>query len=918
MNDGKRAAWSFRAPVLALAVAAANAVLVVQAQAQDAEISAPDLEMEEPVMEEVVVIGRLIDSAQALVEERLDDEVVSDVLGAEQISRLGDSTVAAALRRVAGLTLVNDKFVYVRGLGERYSSASLNGAAIPSPDLTRNVIPLDIFPTSIVQSLQVQKGYSADRPASFGGGAVDIRTKSIPDGFTYSFEVGSGYNFENDGDVFTYNGGGDDEFGRDDGTRSLSPTLRDNLQRFEGDLDPQTILRGLRGEQNPAATAALADQINRNLALALNRDISIREKSDTPDYSFRGSIGSSWLLGSDWEAGFLVGGAYQQNWRENTRVNRNLAFPEERTDTELESTRNVQLNGVLNLGLRFAEEHDIAASSMYLRNTDDETAIRDFFNENRERSDGLGFREYRLDFEERDMVVNQIRGSHKIGEVTEEALPNWLSPLVSWIPDEFEFDWFVSDARATTNIPNQVFIDAQTVTDPITAEVISSQVTLDATAADFRFTKLHDDVENWGWNGRLPLFLDSGFLELSGGYNYMRKWRSYEQTQFGLGFTRVPTASILAGPLGDVFSDINILDTANDLGFDRQGTNNQSYLAAQTIDAAYGKIDYTLNDTWRFSAGLRWEDYTQVAIDWNPYGFSIDSPQIPTDIDALENATFKRDDIFPSIALTYMTSWWAETFQFRVGWSETVVRPDLREITDASYIDPITDDLVDGNPGVLPADVSNYDIRAEWFFTGGDNLTISAFYKDIDNPIEFFESAASDTNTAREIVNAESAEVYGIEIEGLKELAFLGGAFSNFFVQANITLQESELVAGPEADAPTNEVRDLAGASEWVVNTLLGYDSGNGRHTGTLAYNVSGERLYVAGRNEAPDGFEQPFHSLDLTWSWYPTETLTLKAKFQNILDDSIEIERRSGDDKVTVFREKPGSTFSLSLQWQY
>ncbi|MCE2424847.1 MAG: TonB-dependent receptor, partial [Pseudomonadales bacterium] len=147
------------------------------------------------------------------------------------------------------------------------------------------------------------------------------------------------------------------------------------------------------------------------------------------------------------------------------------------------------------------------------------------------------------------------------------------------------------------------------------------------------------------------------------------------------------------------------------------------------------------------------------------------------------------------------------------GWSETVVRPDLREITDASYIDPITDDLVDGNPGVIPADVSNYDIRTELFFNNGDNLTLSAFHKDIVNPIEFFESAASDTTVAREIVNATSAKVSGVEIEALKTLNFLSGIagdwINRFFVQANLTLQDSELVAGEKADAPTNDVRPL-------------------------------------------------------------------------------------------------------------
>jgi outer membrane receptor protein involved in Fe transport len=192
---------------------------------------------------------------------------------------------------------------------------------------------------------------------------------------------------------------------------------------------------------------------------------------------------------------------------------------------------------------------------------------------------------------------------------------------------------------------------------------------------------------------------------------------------------------------------------------------------------------------------------------------------------------------------------------------------------------------------------------------------MTLFYKDINKPIEFFESAASDTTIAREIVNATSAEVSGIEIEMLKELGFLGGFFDTMFVQGNLTVQDSELVCDLEtcsADAPTNRTRSLAGASDYVANVMLGYDSPEARHTASLIYNVFGERLYVAGRNGAPDGFEQPFHSLDLTYFWYPTDTITLQIKAKNLLDESISIER-SG---VRVFEVDPGTSFSMSFVW--
>ncbi|SHE54930.1 TonB-dependent receptor [Microbulbifer donghaiensis] len=901
-----------RAP-LVLAVAAAS-TLGTGAFAQDAELiensAGPAPQVSAPAIEEVMVQGRLRDSAEMLINERLDEEVVTDVLGSEMIGRVGDSTVAAALRRVSGLTLVSEKFVYVRGLGERYSNTTLNGATVPSPDLTRNVIPLDIFPTSVVESLAVQKTYSADQAATFGGGNVDIRTKGIPEQLTYSLEIGSGFNSETKGDVLSYNGGSDDDFGTDDGTRAMSREIDRALERFNGSLGVQNIRATLIKEGNVYGSAheatAAAAALNRELALNLNRDIAIEEDSSQPDYDVKGSVGNQFYFGDNWQVGFLAGASYKNQLREENKLKRSYGFPDERIDTENKSIYSVDLTGNLNVGVNFADEHDVSATSLYLRNTDDSTAVRDYFNENGEVSSGHGFREYSLKYEERDMVVNQVKGSHSIGPESKRLLP-----LVGWVPEDIRVDWFYTDARAATDIPNEVNISAITDADPVTGEVLDSQVSGAAgPSASYRFTKLEDEVINYGWSATLPLEFSSSSLELSGGVARTEKGRSYKETNLVL--EQDADSSILQGALDDVFSDEHISDAENDFVLGVAG-NNRSYLAATLTDAVFGKVDWTLNETWRVSAGARWEDYNQVAIKWNPYGNTVDNPQVNVnDPDAIRS--FSEDKIYPSLSLTYMGNLWAETFQLRLGASKTAVRPDLREITDAIYIDPITGERISGNPNTRPSEITNLDVRAEWFFDSGDNLTVSLFNKDIQDPIEFFERASSDTNISREIVNAESGVIRGIEFEGLKSLGFMGETMDAFFVQGNVTLQDSELIAGDEADAPTNPEREMTEASEYVVNMLVGFDSPDGDHSATLGYNVFGERLYIAGRNGAPDGFEQPFHSLDLTYSWYPTQEITLKAKVQNLLDETIEIERAG----VIVFEEKPGQTFALSAQYKF
>jgi TonB-dependent receptor len=871
-------------------------------------------------IEELVVLGRFIDSSQQLVNERMSDAFAADLLGADTIARLGDSTVGAALRRVPGITLVQDKFVYIRGLGERYTQTTLNGAQIPSPDLTRNVIPLDVFPTSIVQTLRVQKSWSPDQSANFGGGSVDIRTKGIPDGFATQLEIGSGLNSENPSNINSYAGGGDDWLGTDDGTRALSSTILNAVNGYQGDPSVNNILYFMQ-RQDPSATLFDAQSANRDLALALNRNVDLQEESVSPDIKVRGSIGNKFDVGTDTQLGFNIGGSYQTDTRWRRTRTAVFATPEEQNGVREEATESVNIAGTLNLGASFLGEHDISTTTLYLRNTDDETEVFDFFNENRVKSSGLGFRDYRLEFEERNVTTNQAKGSHVLGSETREALP-FLGKLLKWAPEETHVDWFWSDSTASTDIPNRVLITSETLTDPTTGSVLDEAVRLTSSAADYRFTELDDELQNYGWSATLPWTTDNSYTEFSGGYDHGQKSRTYYQAQFSLGYLNVSDPSVLAGSLSEVFSDANILAAntgaggnqtyANNIVFDRQGSNSNSYLAATMTDAAWGKVDWTWNETWRVAAGARWEDYRQVAVSWNPFGFSEDDPQVTTDVETLELGSFNEDKVYPAASITYMGDLWAETFQLRLAYSQTAVRPDLREITASSYIDPITGDLIRGNPGIEPADFDNFDLRAEWYFESGDNLTVTLFHKDITDPIEFFEIPAADTTIAREVVNAESATLTGIEIEGLKDLGFLGGFFDTMFLQANVTLQDSELVAGANANSPTNPTRTLTGASDYVANIMLGYDSPNDRHTASVIYNVFGERLFVAGRNGAPDGYEQPFQSLDFTYFWYPTPQMTVKLIAQNILGSTIDIEREG----VVVFEEDPGTTFALAFSW--
>ncbi len=882
--------------------------LAVSAVAQEAD---SDLSFNKP-LEEVVVVGRLKSSAENLVIERLEQEVAVDFLGAEAIGRIGDSTVAAALRRVPGVTLIDDKFVFVRGLGERYSSTLLNGAVVPSPDLTRSVIPLDIFPTSIVESLAVQKVHSSDMPAAFGGGNVDIRTKGIPSDLVFSLEIGTDYNSASDGRLLTYKGGSDDIYGNDDGTRALSYKLKQALRQYGGSLDRNDILADMR-QSNPNATLADAEQRNRELALNLYRNIDIYETDDDDNFSAEVNAGNRFYLGDaeETEFGVLAGLSYDRSWRNKSSEVRSVS-DEDEAEFKNETTQNTSIAANLNFGLRLNEDHSLETTSLYLRNTDDKTSVTDSYDNDQPVGGDISDRQFRIRFEQRELVVNQVRGEHTFGELSREQL-GWDQLAFA---EGLSFNWFYSDSESTTEIPNEVAVQTRHVEGPNG----STTVAANATAADYRFTDLQDEVESYGWEVKMPFSSMDWQVELSGGNEYWEKARSYRQTQFGLGSVDASDA-VRSGPLDRVYSDANILDPNNGYQIQVAGSNSESYLAANRVDAYYGKLDVTWQDTWRVVAGLRYEDYQQVGLTWDPLDFdgipvvSNESGGQQAIIDELENAVFTDDDTFASLAATYMLpGFWAEDFQLRFGYSETTVRPDLREIADSSYVDPVTGALVFGNPDVRPAQFKNYDLRAEWFFSNSDSFTASLFYKDISDPIELFQAAAGDTNTAVEIVNAESAMILGAEVEFMKSLGDFSDALIPFFLQGNLTLLDTELVAGSNADAPTNAKRDLVGASDYAANLILGFDSADEMHAATLSYNVFGERLYFAGRNGEPDAFEQPFHSLDATYSFYPNQSVIVKVKVKNILDEELEIER----DGKTTFREEVGTTFSASIEYEF
>lgn len=883
--------WQKRELALAVAlVLAGQTLLPAVAQAQDSTVQAP------PEIDEIVVMGRLRDAARSIVMERVNQPFAAEIVGVEQISRAGDSDVAMALRRVTGLTLVDGKYIYVRGLGERYSSATLNGAEIPSPELSRNVIPLDYIPASILESVKIHKAYSADQPAAFGGGNVDIRTRGTPDDLVFDVSVGTGWDSENSGKGLRNLG---DQGG-------LPASITQAINNYQGDISPANITRfEFPGVGTPSAAQQLEGiRINRELMRSLNRDIAIEsEKSMRPDTSLSVTAGNAWDVSNDLTVGALASVSIGESTRNADQFERTFSNPDESFSDSRRTINNDSLTGAINLSASYQDRHSIGTNSYVLQDDEDLSSIVLSYNPDFQQASGRQRRTNETRLEKRELEVHQLTGEHRFEQYDLDrfGMPAFMNSITG-----IDVNWFYSDARASTEVPNATSVQSTNLRNPDTDELLLTQVNT-GSSAQFSFLNLEDTVESAGY--QVDAQFDLGFASgtVSGGYNYSEKAREY----YGY------TANIVMGATGRdglpsvVFGDQNLQDLDNGF-FLNMGSNfgTESYIAGETKTAAFGSVDAYFMDNWRVTAGVRWEDFARGVLPLDLLDFTGDSLQAIIGQMGEPNQTYalREDDYYPAAALTYMRDglFGTDNFQIRLGYGKTVVRPDLREYADIQFIDPELNDRVQGNPNLKFSEIDHVDLRTEFFFENGDNLTVSLFHKDITNPIERIQRPGPQDGRLLSFENALAGEIYGIEIEGLKNIG------RGFFVSGNVVLSDSE-ISFNEAASQTSLQRRLTGHSEYVVNTQLGYDSNNSKHSASLLYNVFGERIFFGGRSPAPDAFESPFHSLDLTYSYFPTDRITVRLRAQNILDD----DREFLQDDVKIIEVATGSRLRLDLSWK-
>lgn len=827
------------------------------------EMTPSGLNLGEVVVNSPSLTGGLL----ALADEKRNSSSVKDVLSAEQMSNAGDSDAASALSRVTGLTLIDGKFVYVRGLGERYSSVTLNGASVPSPDPTRKVIPLDLFPTSALSSVVVQKTYSPDMPGDFSGGVVQLRTLSqLPEEPSNSFSVSGGINTNTtfvEGN--TYEGGATDFLGIDDGTRELPDEVEDAVK---GD-DAGGVLS--------EAEAESLSQIYNVDPLAL-----------PPDFGMKYKVSDVFQpLDADYGWGYNVALNYSNGWShritdETTYSGIEGFLREENVTTSTETENEINLGGMANVLLELGGNTLLESNTFITRKTTNTVTLDEgFLSENE-----INVQDTTLEWVENQLINQQFRGEH-------------LFPSAN----DLLFEWQTSFAQASRYEPDTRFYryseDAQGDFG-LTSSNVHSIV----------YEDLVDDTIDVSGDFTLPIYDFFGMqAKLKSGFSIVEKDRDSELIRLALISDGTLTDDELEEDPEDILNDDNIGgDDTGDQGYTIADNTQPSdnYVAEQLLTGTYLLGELDINPRHSLMAGARVESNQQ----------KVTTFQL-TQQDIAQVGELDETNVMPAMSYTWK---FADDMQFRVAYSETLNRPDFKELSTAPYIDPETRDLIIGNPNLEQAEITNFDLRWEWYLTRYETISAAFFTKDFTNPIEKTKIPGGGDTDVFSFDNVDKAVNTGVEIESRVWLSrLLGERFNSYYFESNLSLISSEVTITDSNANLTSTGRPLQGQSPWIVNLTLGYDDLVARRKMALVFNAFGERISDVGTDGFPDAYEQTAPSLNFVYKQEVFEgdedRLDFSLKLNNLLDPEYVILR--GGEVESSYTKGISASASVKYSWK-
>jgi len=835
--------------------------------------------------EEVVVTAKAIKNNETLLlRDRQKSAAVSDAVSAESMNQAGSSDAADAMKQVTGASVVDGKYVFIRGLGDRYTSTQLNGAQLPSTDPYKRSAAVDMIPTNLVDNIVVVKSFTPDKPGNFAGGAVDIKTKDFPDYLTLSFSASTSYNPQvnlNSRGPIGYQGGAADWLGYDNGFRA-------------NPLPDNTYIPDVGSAGKDLGTARQLDQMTKSF----NYVMTPRAMTPNLDQKYALSVGNQIdLLGRPF--GFLASLTYMneydsydngvyRRWTLSSGQAQSLTNGFDVRDTH--TSNNVLWGALFKLSYKMHPNHKLSFNGM--RNQSGESSARYLAGVYAyDLSESDLFMTSELAYEQRLVQTYQLNG--------EDIFPSLGGSKINWRVSMGSSDQNDPDRRYFTSFRNNKGLYGIATNTP-----------------PYRFYRaMHENRNEFALDYDLPFKQWGGHnSHFKMGVFYGHADREFRERQ--MEYNQNPTFKYDGNPdqlfgennVGLIDTTVLVLPSQTFKRYDfglvirENFVDGSWYRGNQDISAYYAMLVLPLTKKLRFISGARYER-TNMILEHNakkPRG------QIDT------------QDWLPSVNFVYQLG---QNMNVRLAYSKTLARPLFREVAPYASWDFVGGDTYIGNPGLKRTLIENLDLRWEWFSRPGEIYAVSAFYKDFTDPIE-----TVILNLNREIMwkNVDKAMARGVEFEARKTLDGITPALSNFQVGGNLALVKSEVDISEEQlriiretrpDAPKR--RPFQGQSPFLLNLILTYSNLARGLTSSIYYNVFGERLAVVSIGGTPDVYEQPAHMLNYTLSWKFAGKMRLNFKAKNLLDSRLQkLQRFNGVDYVYEQHYR-GREFSLGLKYE-
>lgn len=891
----------------------------VEVKAGDAVELNFELSSETFGLEEVTVTAEAIKSSDAaLLSIQRKALGMQDGISAQMISNSGSGDAAGAMKKVVGASVVGGKYVYIRGLGDRYSSTHLNGVELPTADPDKKSFQLDLFPTGLLDNIVTLKTFTPDKPGNFSGGLVDVSTKDIPATFFLDVSAKQGYNsLSNFNDNVLLETQSSNEwlgFGSD--SRAMPAEVKD--------LNPSDYPNNTAARQDPV----IAQQLD-NIANSFSKSMIPQATSSYLDQSYSISYGDRFTTKGGITYGYSASLSYSNTYSaySNGVAGRyeligNYADTDGLTDlyrlNDQQGSRNTDWGALLNFATILSPNNKLTFT--FLRTQSGENQGR--YLQGYWIDQATATYESRVtQYTERSLESYQLKGKHSISALNDLQI-EWKTNFASNGQNQPDLRYFASQYR-------------ETEFDGVVDTVYSNPASLYPRPSRF-FRNLNEDNFTNTIDFTLPLPIMAAKLKFGGLTQNTN--RAFEETRFDIyegggryygnstfsDGTRM-TYQLFDGDINEYFQNMGVI------GYDNNGRAQvglyvqeatalkNSYDAEQNINAGYAMFEAEVLSNLKVVAGARLEstDIATTSRDTSTYTSSVDGSTVRS----FPIGKVSETDVLPSLNLIVNLK---DGMNLRLAATQTLARPTFRELAPYISFDFVGDFLFEGNAGLKRTLIQNYDARWEWYPNPGEFLAISGFYKHMENPIERVLDRTRGANVET-VQNVSNAIVYGVELETRKHLDFISDYLKNFQVATNLSIVFSEVqISEVEmdvirlSDPDASNKRQLAGQSPYLFNFDLSYSNPAWNYNATLSYNTFGDRLSKVTIGAAPDVFERSYGTLNFTTNKKFGSHIQLSFSAQNLLDPEVKFSQEFKNEEYIYQSYRRGIRYSFGVKYSF